>query len=161
MPDAISVTASAAVSARPAVVPSTTAAARTADLLKIPAKNRRSPARVSGPVWRSIGASTREQETNRIGIPGGYQAITAIFEAWVPTRYGESVYTVNPLRLGAAGSAPRPAALAAEAQLLRHCRALLGVGRRSQRMIARQIPTPQIFGGLQSMPSAEVPTQCL
>src|SRR5438270_5844133 len=81
MPDAISVTGSAAVSARLAVAPSTTATARTADLLIVLAKNRRSPARARGPAWRSIGASTREQETNRIGIPRGYHAIAAIFGA--------------------------------------------------------------------------------
>src|SRR5215831_1484818 len=61
--------------------------------------------------------------------------------------------------LGAAGPAPKAAALTAEAKLLRHGRALLGVGGRGERMVARQVPAPQILGSLQSVPSAEVSSQ--
>src|SRR5438876_281749 len=62
---------------------------------------------------------------------------------------------------GPTRSAPRPAALATEAALLGHCRTLLGISRGGERVIARQVPAPQIFGDLQSMPHAEVTSQGL
>ena len=61
----------------------------------------------------------------------------------------------------AARPAARPAALAPEAELLGHRRALLGVGGGGQRVIARQLPTAQIFGNPQPVPGPEMPPQSL
>src|SRR4051794_1676833 len=56
---------------------------------------------------------------------------------------------------------PRLPAAAAEPQLLRQARALLGIGGRGQRVIARQAPAPQILLSAQAMPGAQVPAQHL
>src|SRR5690348_493897 len=81
-PDAISVTGNAALSARPAVVPKTTATASTRPnrLLIMPKKNRKRLVRRAGPTRGSAGASVRGQKPNRIVIRPRYHAIAAIFE---------------------------------------------------------------------------------
>src|SRR5204863_2474139 len=56
---------------------------------------------------------------------------------------------------------PRLAAAAAEAQLLGQRRALLGIGRRGQRVVDRQAPTLQILLAAQPMARAQMPAQHL
>src|SRR5271169_4004808 len=63
--------------------------------------------------------------------------------------------------LRAAPSRARPATLAAEPELFGHRRTLFRVGWGGQRMVARQLPAPQIFANLKCVPHGQVAAQGL